>query len=317
MSTTIITSWGPGAGKNTSSGTAYITDWTSTNGANAVTSGFQVPSNITNSSTVNIVVRATFPINGTNNTNDGYLTKVGSGSGSATSEFYFCDSSGGSAALLETVSITNSSVTSRNSPQTVNLRSMAGKRAYVKLIEKTSNPACRVRGNCRIQVTYDTYTDCTAPTSVSLSRTRGTVTITWSGQSNGTNNAITGYTVIRNTSASTSGATTISTSGTSGMTNAPGAGTFYYGVCSKSTYNTSGYKWSSAITVPSKPSVAAGDTITKSKMDTLKTWINSSSITSVTQYDTATATQGNTYRSGLTAGTTAFDDAWYNAAADG
>ena len=67
--------------------------------------------------------------------------------------------------------------------------------------------------------------------------------------------------------------------------------------------------------MPSKPStVSAGTAITKAQMDALKSWINSSSITTVTQGGTATAAQGNTYRSGLTAGSTQFDDAWYNAA---
>lgn len=312
MATEVITVFGPGTGNNSVSGTAYITTWTSVGGANATTAGFNVPSNITDSATVNIVVRCACP--GLSE-NGGYLTRVGN-SGTATSEFYFCDSNGNNAVLIESISMTTASITSRNSPKTVNLRPLAGQRAYVKLIEKTSNPACRVRGDCRIKISYDTWSNCTAPTSVGLSRTRGTVTITWSGQAGGTNNAITGYTVIRNTSASTSGAATISSSASSGMTNAPGAGTFYYGVYSKSKYNTAGPKWSSAITVPSKPSVSAGTVITKAQMDTLKTWINGSQ-TTVTQYAVATAAHGNTYRSGLTAGTTAFDDAWYNAAANG
>lgn len=168
-------------------------------------------------------------------------------------------------------------------------------------------------------ITYtDATTACTAPTSVSVSRTRGTFTITWSGAGGGTNNAISNYGVIRNTSASTSGATTVSSGGSSGLTNSPGAGTYYYGVRTQGAAGSSyysGYKWSSAVTMPSKPStVSAGTAITKAQMDALKSWINSSSITTVTQGGTATAAQGNTYRSGLTAGSTQFDDAWYNAA---
>ena len=52
-------------------------------------------------------------------------------------------------------------------------------------------------------------------------------------------------------------------------------------------------------------------------MDALKNWINNSSISSVTQYERATAAEGNTYRGGLTTNDTSIDDSWYNAAADG
>ena len=158
-------------------------------------------------------------------------------------------------------------------------------------------------------------TNCTAPTSVSVSRVRGTVTITWSGQSGGTNNPITSYTVLRNTSASESGATTVSSSGSSGMTNAPGAGTFCYGVRSVSSFNTTGYKWSGSITVPSKPSVSAGTTITDTQMDNLRTWINTSGITDIADGAQVKATEGNTYRNTLTAGTSKVEASWYNTAA--
>jgi hypothetical protein len=206
MATEVITLFGPGTGNNTVSGTAYITTWTSVGGANATTAGFNVPSNVTDSSTVNIVVRSACP--GLSE-NGGYLTKVGN-SGTATSEFYFCDSNGNNAVLIESISITGS-VTSRNSPKTVNLRPLAGKRAYVKLIEKTSNPACRVRGDCRIKISYDTWSNCTAPTAVNVSRSRSVCTVSWSGMSSGTNNAIANYRVLVNTSASESGATTVNT----------------------------------------------------------------------------------------------------------
>lgn len=159
-------------------------------------------------------------------------------------------------------------------------------------------------------------TNCTAPTSVSLSRTKGTVTITWSGQQGGTNNPITSYTVLRNTSASESGATTVSSSGSSGMTNAPGAGTFYYGVRSVSSFNTTGYKWSGSITVPTKPSVSAGDSITDTQMDNLRTWINTSGITDIADQAQVKASEGNTYRNTLTAGTSKVEASWYNTAAN-
>lgn len=124
---------------------------------------------------------------------------------------------------------------------------------------------------CEIKVTYTPYSACGAPTSVTCSRSRGVVTISWSGATSGTSNAISSYAIIRNTSASTSGATTINSSlastATSGSTtNSPGAGTFYYGVRTQGAAGSSyysGYKWSSAITVPARPTVTAGTVITK------------------------------------------------------
>lgn len=152
-----------------------------------------------------------------------------------------------------------------------------------------------------VKYTWDdaapSYTACGAPTSVTLSRNRGTVTIGWSGATAGTNNAIASYTIIRNTSASESGATTTHTGVTSGgQTNAPGTGTFYYGVKtvgSVSGYD-SGYKWSSSITVPARPTVSQGDYITKAQMDTLRTFINTG-CTEVTRYAKIDDAQGDTY----------------------
>lgn len=52
-------------------------------------------------------------------------------------------------------------------------------------------------------------------------------------------------------------------------------------------------------------------------MDTLRTYINVSGITDITDGSTVSATAGNTYRGGLTAGTSKIEASWYNAAADG
>lgn len=165
------------------------------------------------------------------------------------------------------------------------------------------------------------YTACGAPSNVAMTRTRGTVSITWSAGSNGTNNAISNYGVIRNTSKSETNATSVSTGGSSGLTNAPGTGTYYYAVRTQgaagATYY-SGYVWSTnSITVPSKPTVAAGDVITDTQMNTLKNWINSNNINTVSDGALAQASDGNTYRSGLTANTSKIQASWYNSAADG
>ena len=179
-------------------------------------------------------------------------------------------------------------------------------------------------GNVKATLTYENYqTNCTAPTSVSVSRSRSVCTVSWSGASGGTNNPITSYGVLVNTTASASGATTVNSGiNATSLTSQPNgtaptsSKTYYFGVRAQSSYNNSDYKWSGAITVPAKPSVSAGDVITKTQMDNLKTWINGSQ-TTVTKYDTIKASVGNTYKSGLTAYSTVIDDTWYNNAASG
>ena len=162
------------------------------------------------------------------------------------------------------------------------------------------------------------YTACTAPTTVTVSRSRGTITITWSGASGGTNNSISNYGVIRNTSASTTNATSVSTGASSGLTNGPGTGTFYYGVRTQGSAGSSyysGYVWSGSVTVGIKPVVSIGELMTATKMDALKDWINLNSVVNVDSGELIEATDGNTYWS-ATSGNL-LTAAWYNAAADG
>ena len=173
-------------------------------------------------------------------------------------------------------------------------------------------------GTYKITLTYEPYwTNCTAPTSVSVSRSRGVCTVSWSGMSGGTNNAITKYGVLVNTSASTSGATTVNAGATgTSLTSSPGTNkTVYFGVCSISAHNTTGYKWSGAVSIPAKPSVSAGTVITDTQMDNLRTWINTSGITDIGDGGIVYASHGNTYRSGLTAGSSKVEASWYNTAA--
>lgn len=297
MSTTAVFRAWIGAGANSTSGTVYGPAW-------------DVPADITNAATINIVIRHSSLNNG------GYLKCVNY-SGTNTSDYYICNSSGGNAIKIQTFSHTgNYTWSTNNYPVSVNLRAFAGSGLYVKEVTTAGN-GVHMYGDCAFTVTYDTYTNCTAPTTVACSRVRGVVTINWAGYASGTNNGITGFDIIRNTSQSTSGATTIYTNVTSGnQTNSPGAGTFYYGVRSKATYNNSGYGWSGAVVVPAKPTVSAGDKITEAQMDALRIWINGSQ-TDVGQHGIAYASHGNTYRSGLTAGTTQFDDTWYNNASNG
>lgn len=233
---------------------------------------------------------------------------------------YLSNSNGSIKYTLGTVTIHNnqSDVTQKSfSVSCPDLRGQAlylsGNNGYLEL---------RFGSGTSMSVTINTaaaYSACGAPTAVAVSRSRGTVTINWSGATAGTNNAITGYDIIRNTSQSTSGAITTHTAVTTGgQTNAPGAGTFYYGVRTRGAAGASyysGYKWSGAITVPSKPSVSAGTVITDTQMDTLRTWINTSGITDIADGAQVKASEGNTYRNTLTAGSSKVEASWYNTAA--
>lgn len=188
-----------------------------------------------------------------------------------------------------------------------------------------SAPTGFVGGASKVTLTYTLYqTNCTAPTSVTVTRKRSVCTVSWSGASGGTNNPITSYGVLVNTKAAESGATTVNSGiNATSLTSQPNgtsptvSRTYYFGVRAQSSYNNSGYKWSGAITVPVKPSVSAGTTITDTQMDDLRNWINTSGITDIDDQGIVYASHGNTYRSGLTAGTSKVEASWYNNAATG
>lgn len=62
--------------------------------------------------------------------------------------------------------------------------------------------------------------------------------------------------------------------------------------------------------VQTHPTVSGGDPITKTQMDTLRSYLGKGNV--VSQYTQATAVDGNTYKNGLTKDVTPIDDAWYN-----
>ena len=64
------------------------------------------------------------------------------------------------------------------------------------------------------------------------------------------------------------------------------------------------------ITTATRPTVSAGSTITKTQMDSLRSFLGKG--TAVTQYGTIQASVGTTYKT-VSAGT-AIDDSWYNTA---
>lgn len=235
-----------------------------------------------------------------------------------------------------TVYLSTSSGGSAASGLSTTVTSTATSGSYTFTTNNTTTYYAAVKALSDVDYTYDSpvkwssgqaaymYTKCGAPSSVTLSRTKGTVTITWSGASGGANNSISSYSIIRNTSASESGATSVnsalsSTASNASTTNAPGAGTFYYAVRTQGSAGSSWYspyKWSGAITVPSKPSVSVGAVITDTQMDTLRTWINTSGITDIADGASVKASEGNTYRNTLTAGASKIEASWYNTAAN-
>lgn len=126
--------------------------------------------------------------------------------------------------------------------------------------------------NFSVWMTEVTYTACTAPTSLSLSRSIQTpgsnVTLSWSGATAGVNLSISSYNVYRSTSASGSYSYLGNTTGTSYSVAAPSAGSYYYykviTVASVSGYN-SGYSGASGglkgNTAPGAPSVSQNKTV--------------------------------------------------------
>ena len=317
MATNYTVTFWIGAGINAGDNTAYTSTWIQSGSNAASANGLTLPTNLTSSATVDLVIRS--PIDGT--TNEGYLYKYPAAN-TATSDFYLCDSNGANEVFIERISSTTA-LYSRTSPKTVDLRPLAGKKLYIKNKLITSSPKICMRGDFRLTISYDTWGACTAPTSVSASRSRTTFTVSWSGASGGTNNPIKNYKLLVNTTASETGAWELGASPatSSPVTTQPGtdgqAHTYYFGVRSQATYNNSAYKWSGACSLPAKPSVTAGNVITDTDMDNLRTWIGTSGITDIGDGGIVYASHGNTYRSGLTAGTSKVEASWYNAAATG
>ena len=126
--------------------------------------------------------------------------------------------------------------------------------------------------NFSVWMTETTYTACTAPTSLSLSRSIQTpgsnVTLSWSGATAGVNLSISSYNVYRSTSASGSYSYLGNTTSTSYSVAAPSAGSYYYykviTIASVSGYN-SGYSGASGglkgNTAPGAPSVSQNKTV--------------------------------------------------------
>lgn len=315
MATTIMTRAWVGAGTTGRANTAYKVDY----GGNF----FKVPSNITSSTTVNIVIQG----NVGNGNNSGYLTSNGAGK----TNYYFCDVNGNNAVFIQQFDRPyGGALKTNNNPVTVNLTGLAGQNLYVKYSLADGSWVLNIYADCAISITYDVITNCNPPSSVSLSRTRNKITISWSGASGGTNNSINKYSVYLSETSGGGvaqvGTTNLHTYVTS--TAASGSYTFtvsasktYYGaVCTMGSAGNgyySDYKWSGGLAVPAKPSVSAGTVITDTQMDNLRNWINTSGITNIGDGDSVTASAGNTYRSGLTAGSTAISASWYNAAANG
>lgn len=245
-------------------------------------------------------------------------------------EIYLSDSAGSNTYLLYSgnIPIWNTSThapgtkTFTGASATFTGTNLTAKALYLKIVKHSSTVTVAIPKTTGITITTVTPTAVGAPTAVTPSRgSRYNYSVSWSGATNGTANTINGYNVLINTSASTSGATSIYTgTATSKSGSVTAGGTYYFGVRSQGTAGSSyysGYKWSSGLVIPSKPSVSAGTVITDTQMDNLRTFINTSGITDIADGAQVKASEGNTYRSGLTAGTSTIDASWYNAAATG
>lgn len=174
-----------------------------------------------------------------------------------------------------------------------------------------------------IKVTYTPYSACGAPTSVTGTRTRASVTVSWSGATSGTSNTINGYDVrwwyndgsANGVYGTIQSVSSTATSGSYTFTGLTQNRTYQFGVRTKGTAGSSYYstwKWSSNVTIPTRPTVTAGTQITKTQMDNLKSWINTTTPTSVTIGGSITATIGNTYRASSATAGGSVTATWYN-----
>lgn len=178
-----------------------------------------------------------------------------------------------------------------------------------------------------VSITPYNYGNCGAPTSVIRWFDDGIVYVYWEGATGGINNNIKEYSVgYRQTSSQPSQSTTPTTSKsitstqTSGMTYFSGltvGQTYYFGVKTLGTasgYDSPYYTWTtSGIEIPAHPTVASGNPIQASDMATLRAYknYNPNAITANTEIY---ASDGNTYKNNLTAGTTQVAASWYNGA---
>lgn len=163
------------------------------------------------------------------------------------------------------------------------------------------------------------YTACGAPTSVTIQYVGdGKLRVSWSGATGGTNNAINGYDVsYMSTKTPPASPVAVSSTAASGYYDfSPGTTNAYYGVvrtkgAAGASYY-SGWAYSSstaACPMASHPTVSVGEVITKSKMDTLRSW--KAKGTAVTVGNTITKTIGDTYATTPAVGNT-IQASWYN-----
>lgn len=227
--------------------------------------------------------------------------------------------------LTDTSTFTEGSTTyTWNTFVGVNLK---GKALY--LCDSNASPIAYHNNQWTVKIT--THYTSSAPAIIAVPSTSdGFCNIAWSDASAG-NGTISGYRIEyqdRNSSSASwpstwTFLTTVSTSATTGnvsvYTNGVNNGQRRFRIrtnTTNSSYNSS-YAVTSAVTTI-RPTVAQNDIITKTQMDSLRHWKGAraggsvSGINAVTQNNVATAADGNTYKSGLTAGVTKMTASWYN-----
>lgn len=135
---------------------AYNSNWTSyDNGQTSANTGLILPTSITTSSTVNIVIRTNLTPGGQQN--GGYIKfeRQGASASSGSVQIFLCDSAGNNEIFIETI-VSGANVVNHNAPKTVNLRPLAGKRVYIKNKRIAEPPVLAIFGDIAIHVTYNT-----------------------------------------------------------------------------------------------------------------------------------------------------------------
>lgn len=256
---------------------------------------------------------------------DLYIGDSNRGNGYRIIHFWLLGGSGGVTSLNSSTSSTDNGVT--YTWQTFTGIKLKGKALYLY----DTNAGSMAYHNNQWTVKITTHYTSTPPTTITVPSTSdGYCTISWTGATAG-DGTISGYRIEYQDRTSSSASwpsdwtylTTVTSSTVSGSanvyTNGTNNGQRRFRIrtnTSNSNYNST-YTTSSAVTTI-RPTVAQGDVATKTQMDTLRHWKGAkaggtvSGINAVTQGNTITATDGNTYKSGLTASTTKIAASWYN-----
>lgn len=184
---------------------------------------------------------------------------------------------------------------------------------------------CRHTNRWTVKIT--THKGCTAPTTITVPSTAGGMfTLSWSGATKN-DGTISGYEIAyqdQDASGNWGSWTTIGTVSTSATSGSAIVGPqpvdgrrrrFRIRTVASNSAYTSSWSSASSVVLSVRPKVTVGDTLTKTQMDSLKSWkaLLGITATAVTQNNLVTATQGNTYKPAVTLTSADKTNAtWYN-----